>query len=146
MRTLPLLALLLAACGDAKPTANSADAAPAHLPKGASSAAEEAAVLGKELFGVMDRVLAYKASHFSNLPRDLPVAGIDSLTRTTVRRLSASNGVPTVSVVFRQREGHALQGCSGTNKVIEDSMLNGGAYEVQCTLSSGETQAFTVGG
>lgn len=146
MRTPLLLALLVAACGDHKTPAASADAAPAHVPKGAGSAEDEARVLGKELFGVMDRVMAYRASHFNNLPQNLPGAGIDSLTRTTIRRLSASGGVPTVTVVFRQREGRALQGCSGTSKVIEDSMLNGGAYEVQCTLISGESQAFTVGG
>ena len=94
----------------------------------------------------MDRVLAYRSSHFNSLPKDLPAAGIDSLTRTTIRRLSMSGSVPTVTVVFRNAAGHALKGCSGSSRVIEDSMLNGGAFDVQCTTAGGETQDFRVGG
>lgn len=143
-RALPLILFAATACGDSPAT----PAASRELarPKPADTAAPEAQALGRELFGVMDRVMAYRSSHFSNLPKDLPAAGIDSLTKTTIRRLSVADGVPTVTVVFRAANGHALQGCSGTNKVLEDSMLNGGAFEVHCTLRSGEAQVFTVGG
>ena len=143
-RALTLILLAATACGDPadKPGATRELA----RPKPADTAVPEAQELGRELFGVMDRVMAYRSSHYSQLPKDLPAAGIDSLTKTTIRRLSISAGVPTVTVVFRAANGHALSGCSGTNKVLEDSMLNGGAYEITCTLRSGETQAFTVGG
>jgi len=141
---IPLLLIAATACGDAPaaPAAPPEAARPAH----ADTAAPEAQELGHELFGIMDRVLAYRSSHFNTLPKDLPAAGIDSLTRTTIRRLSVAGGVPSITVVFRHAEGHALQGCSATSKVIEDSMLNGGAFEVNCSLRSGESQAFTVGG
>jgi len=143
--TLALILLAATACGDA-PAATSAAPPAAARPARTDTAAPEAQALGRELFGIMDRVMAYRASHFNNLPKDLPAAGIDSLTRTTVRRLSVSGGVPTIAVVFRHAEGHALQGCSATSKVLEDSMLNGGGFEVNCTLRSGEQQVFTVGG
>ena len=106
----------------------------------------DAAALGHEIFAVMDKVMAYKSSHFGNLPADLTSIGMDSLTRTTVRRLSIADQTPTLTVVFRRAEGHALVSCSGTNKVLEDSMLNSGPFEVTCTLPSGETKAFIVGG
>jgi hypothetical protein len=145
MRRLLLLTLLAAACGDPKPGAAGPAAAAPSAPV-ADGAAQESALLGREIFGVMDRVLAYRSSHFNNLPKDLPAAGIDSLTRTTIRRLSISGPLPTVTVVFRNPAGHALRGCSGSSRVIEDSMLNGGAFDVQCTTAAGETQDFRVGG
>jgi hypothetical protein len=140
-----LILTLLAACGDA-PAAAPASRPAAPRAEQVDAAVTEAQALGRELFGIMDRVMAYRSSHFNNLPKDLPTAGIDSLTRTTIRRLSIAGGVPTIAVIYRARDGHALQGCSATSKVLEDSMLNGGAYEVHCTLRSGESQAFTVGG
>jgi hypothetical protein len=146
MRILPVILLVAAACG--KSAANGAPARdPVRHPVSAGDAeSTEASELGKELFGVMDHVMAFKASHFGQLPRDLPSMGEDSLTRTTVRRLTVADKVPTLTVTYRHAEGHALRGCTGTNKVLEDSMLNGGPYEVSCTLASGETKAFTVGG
>lgn len=147
MRAFPLVTLiLLSACFGPKGT--TATGARGRRPDASVSdnAAGEAQALGRELFGIMDQVMAYKSAHFNNLPRDLPSMGIDSLTRTTVRRLSVQGGTPSLTVVYRHAEGHAIKQCAGTNKVIEDSMLNGGAFEVDCTLSSGEARAFTVGG
>ena len=146
----PLLApalLLVAACFGVKAPADS-DGGPARRPSAPVMAgdAAEAAALGRELFGIMDRVLAYKSDHFAQLPKDLPTMGVDSLTRTTVRRLSIAGATPTLVVAYRRTEGHAVKQCSGTNAVIEDSMLNGGAFTVECILSSGETKSFTVGG
>lgn len=106
----------------------------------------DAAELGHEIFGLMDKVMEYKSSHFGNLPVSLPAMGMDSLTRGTIRRLTIADAVPTLTVVYRRAEGHALVSCSGTNKVLEDSMLNSGPFEVTCTLPSGETKPFTVGG
>src|SRR5690242_14576415 len=62
--------------------------------------------LGHEIFGVMDKVMEYKSSHFGNLPADLPSMGIDSLTRTTIRRLTIADKTPTLTVVYRRAEGH----------------------------------------
>jgi hypothetical protein len=146
MRSLPLVTLvLLSACfGGKGPAAAGAGRRP-DVPS-ADDPRAEAQTLGRELFGIMDQVMSYKSSHFNNFPHDLPSMGIDSLTRTTIRRLSFDAGTPSLTVVYRHAEGHAIRQCAGTNKVIEDSMLNGGAFEVNCTLSSGESKAFTVGG
>lgn len=145
MRRLLLLTLLVAACSEPKPGTGNAPAA-AEAPAAGDGAEQEAQLLGREIFGIMDRVMAYRSSHFNNLPKDLPAAGIDSLTRTTIRRLSKEGAVPTITVVFRSGGGHALKGCSGSSRVIEDSMLNGGAFDVQCTTAAGETRDFRVGG
>lgn len=148
MRPLVATTLLLStACFGVKAPADS-DGGPgrqAAAPVVAGDAAE-AAALGRELFGIMDRVMAYKSDHFAQLPKDLPTMGIDSLTRTTVRRLTIASGTPTLVVAYRRAEGHAVTQCTGTNEVIEDSMLNGGAFTVECLLSSGESKSFTVGG
>ncbi|HET7040418.1 MAG TPA: hypothetical protein VFI13_00265 [Gemmatimonadales bacterium] len=144
MRSLPLLLLLVAACG--KPAADDGRDKVRHAPTPSDPALADATELGRELFGVMDRVMAYKSSHFGNLPRSLPAMGEDSLARLTIRRLAVDGDVPTLTVVYRHPEGHALTGCTGTNKVLEDSMLNGGPYQVTCTLAAGGTKAFTVGG
>lgn len=147
MRTLPLITLfLLSACFGPKGTAATGTQARRPDASATNDPAQEAQTLGRELFGIMDRVMSYKSSHFNNLPRDLPSMGIDSLTRTTIRRLTVQAGTPSLVVVFRRVEGHAVRQCVGTNKVIEDSMLNGGSFEVDCTLSSGEARTFTVGG
>jgi hypothetical protein len=146
MRFIPLASLvLLSACFGPKGTAAGAGGRRPDVPA-ANDAAVEAQALGRELFGIMDQVMSYKSSHFNNFPHDLPSMGIDSLTRTTIRRLAIDGGTPSLTVVYRHAEGHAVKQCAGTNKVIEDSMLNGGAFEVNCTLSSGESKAFTVGG
>jgi hypothetical protein len=145
VRRLLLLTLLVAACSEPKPATGNAPAAAA-TPAAGDGSEQEAQLLGREIFGIMDRVLAYRSSHFSNLPKDLPAAGIDSLTRATVRRLSTSDGTPTITVMFRNAQGHALKGCSGSSRVIEDSMLNGGAFDIQCTTAAGATQEFRVGG
>lgn len=147
MRAFPLVTLiLLSACFGPKGTTASGARGRRPDASAANDAAAEAKALGRELFGIMDQVMSYKSSHFNNLPRDLPSMGIDSLTRTTVRRLSIDGATPSLVVVFRHTEGHAIKQCVGTNKVIEDSMLNGGSFEVDCTLNSGEARTFNVGG
>jgi hypothetical protein len=147
MRALPLLPLLLAACfmdmGGKRPAAQqgSAAAAPAVDPVQA-----EANQLGREIFEVVDKVMAYRASHFGQLPPNLPSLGVDSLTPTTIRRLTNEETFPRITVVFRRTDGRAIRYCSGTNKVLEDSMLNSGPFTISCLLVSGETKDITVGG
>lgn len=144
---LPLLAAGLAGCFGVKVPASAGSGTGARTAAPAADAATtEAAALGRELFGIMDRVMAYKSDHFAQLPRDLPTMGVDSLTRTTVRRLAIVGGAPHLVVAYRHTEGHAVAQCQGTNAVIEDSMLNGGAFSVDCLLTTGETKSFTVGG
>jgi hypothetical protein len=106
----------------------------------------EANQLGREIFEVVDKVMAYRASHFGQLPPSLPALGVDSLTPATIRRLTDEETFPRITVVFRRTDGRAIRYCSGTNKVLEDSMLNSGPFTIACLLVSGETKDFTVGG
>ncbi|MFI5235296.1 MAG: hypothetical protein ACHQXA_06275 [Gemmatimonadales bacterium] len=154
MRPVPLFLVLalFAACGKPKPAASATDstatpdASTATPTANDAKAQAEAKQLGHELFDLVDRIMNYSSAHFGEFPRNFPAMGIDSLTRTTVRRVTFHGKVPTVTVAFRQTEGHAVTACSGTNKVLEDSMLNGGPYTVSCALADGTPQDFTVGG
>lgn len=149
-RDLALLVTFAAACGKGKPATpgtpgDDAPVAPAEAPS-AGQAQAEAAELGREIFDLVDRTMNYRSSHYGEFPANLPTMGIDSLTHLTVRRLSVQDKVPTVVAAFRHTEGHAVAQCSGTNKVLEDSMLNGGPFSVLCTMTDGTAQTFTVGG
>lgn len=144
-----LVALLLAACGRKAATPSAAAHSPAD--SAAAPAAEgpgqaEATALGRELFELVDRTMGYYSAHLGEFPRNITDIGVDSLTGTTVRRLSIRGKVPTVSVTFRRPEGHELRSCAGTNKVLEDSMLNNGAFTVACILADGSSRSYTVGG
>jgi hypothetical protein len=110
-------------------------------PGGAQGDAEQ---LGREVAEIVDRVMAYKTSHRGTLPTSLRQAGIDSLAPQFVRRLDREGDAPLVTIVFRRLEGHQLSSCQGTNEVLEDKMLRGGAFDVSCTLIAGGVQGFTV--
>lgn len=145
------LFLLLAACGHKSAASSGASAASATDPATASDAPSaeaqaDAATLGREVFDLVDKTMNYYSSHFGEFPRNIDGLGIDSLTPATVRRLTVHGKVPTITAVFRHAEGHAVVSCSGTNKVLEDATLNGGAYPIDCTLTDGGIRTITVGG
>lgn len=141
-----LVAAGLAACGSKAPAGPADTATPPATSADDARAQAEAAQLGREIFQLEDQVMSYSSSHFGQFPRNLPAAGIDSLTHTTVRRLSVSAKVPTITAAFRQPADHAVRECAATKQVLEDSMLNGGAYTVTCHLADGTARDFTVGG
>ncbi|MBK8002882.1 MAG: hypothetical protein IPK12_02800 [Gemmatimonadetes bacterium] len=136
------LAAALPGCGsdEAAPKTK----APAKGEAPADPAQADAQALGAEVFDIMDRVVAYKASHQGRLPTSFRQAGIDTLTATTTRGLSRVGGDPQVTIRFRRMDGHQLESCSGTNVVIEQSMMNEGTFEVQCVVADGATRTFTV--
>lgn len=138
-----LLAATLAACGGDKPTPaprREASAPPA------DPAQADADTLGRELYDIVDRVMAYRSAHRNRLPGSLRQAGLDSLTQLFVRRLGRQGDEPLVTIVFRRPAGHVLKSCAGTSLVLETSMLNEGGFAVQCELVAGGTQPFSVGG
>ena len=142
-------ALVALALGAALPGCGSDEAAPkAKAPAEGEAPADpaqaDAQALGAEVFDIMDRVVAYKASHQGRLPTSFRQAGIDTLTATTTRGLSRVGGDPLVTIRFRRLEGHQLESCSGTNLVIEQAMMNEGTFEVQCVVADGATRTFTV--
>ena len=141
------LVLLLAACGHKSATSSASATDPATASDAPSAETQaDAAMLGREVFDLVDKTMNYYSSHFGEFPRNIDGLGIDSLTPATVRRLTVHGKVPTITAVFRHAEGHAVVSCSGTNKVLEAAMLSGGAYPIDCTLTDGSIRTITVGG
>ena len=142
---------LAAACGHKPGTAAAAepaaDSAASSAPAaGPAQVTQEATQLGREVFELVDKTMGYYSAHFGDFPRNVNAIGVDSLTSTTVRRLAIHGKVPTITAAYRHPAGHAITSCSGTNKVLEDSMLNGAPYTVDCTLADGSIRSITVGG
>lgn len=136
-----VLQLFLTACGGSERPAARPQEAPAPPVDPAEAEAQE---LGRELFDIMDRVLAYRSSHQGRLPTSFRQAGIDTLTATTTRSLSRVGSDPQVTIRVRRQAGRLLESCSGTNVVIEQAMMNEGRFEVQCAVADGATRTFTV--
>ncbi len=146
MRTLTLLlagALMAAGCGhDDQPGAGAASAggrAPA-----VSSAASDAAALGREIYDLTDRAMSYRSSHRGRFPRSLRELGVDELTPATTRSLSVAGAVPTISVGFRSTANRTLSACRGTSAILEEAALSGGEFAVTCTLAAGGSTTLRV--
>ena len=106
-------------------------------------AAAEADALGREIFDLIDRTVAYQSSHRGRLPRRLRDVGIDSLTSTTMRWLEVRGRSPRITVGYRRTANHALRLCSGSEQVLEEYAL-AGSYEIACTLRDGSQESFRV--
>lgn len=102
-------------------------------------AEEDVAALGREIFDLVDRAMAYRSAHRGQLPRNLRELGIDELTSTTSRSLTVDGNIPTVTVSFRATNRHTVSGCRGTNAILEEATLAGGTFSLFCTLVAGGT-------
>jgi len=110
-----------------------------------AGAQADAEYLARDLFDIVDRVMSYRSSHQGMLPPSLSIAGIDSLTPQTVRRLEAQGNSPLVTVAFRREGTREVVSCRGTNLLLEEAMLNSGEFPVECTLAAGGDSLFRVG-
>lgn len=137
-----LLALAAGGCGKKSEAPGAPAKAMAKLPPDL----QDATLLGRDLFDVMDAVLSYKASHQGRMPQTLRQLGVDSLTKTTIRRLSVPGGTPAVTAIFRSNEGHQLSSCRGTSEIQEEASLNEGIFSVACATVKGEPVSFKVQG
>ena len=126
------------ACGHKKEAPRTTVAAP-------TQAQQDAEVLSRELFDLIDESMAYRSSHQGALPKALAEIGVESLTPRTVRRIVVTGNTPTITVLFRRTEGRGVTSCSGTKQVLEDAAMNSGAYPVDCTLPSGEVRSIVIG-
>jgi hypothetical protein len=129
---------LVVACGRAEK--------PAAAVHPGATAADDAALLGAEIFDVVDQVMSYRSSHFGHWPGTLREVGVDSLTRSTIRRYSLQGATPVVTAVFRSQEGHQVAACHASGDIQEEASLNGGAFTVACTLTGGGETDFKVQG
>jgi len=138
--TLVLALLMLGGCSKKAAVAGGVAGSKAPIPD------QDAEHLGRDLFDVMDAVLSYKASHQGRLPQTLRQVGVDSLTRSTIRRLAVDAGTPVVTSIFRNTEGHQLSSCRGTSDIQEEASLNERIFSVDCATVGGAPAHFKVQG
>lgn len=137
-------ALGAAACGgDRKPDA-AASAVTTPPPPTGDKALEEATLLGRDVFDLVDRLAAYAAANERRFPATLRVAGIDSLTPQVARRIDTRATPPMAFAMFRNPLGHLLTSCRGTTDILEESTLNEGRFTVACTDSGGRSSPYQV--
>lgn len=134
------MAALGAACGrepERRPSA------PPPSPAG-DVAEQEATQLGRDVFGLLDRLAAYAASNQRKYPASLREAGIDSLTPKIARQIDTRAQPPMAFAMFRNPLGHALTSCRGNTDLLEESALNEGQFTVTCTDSTGRSSPYRV--
>lgn len=137
-----VLALLLgAACGakEAAPPAG-ADARP-DLPRDQ----QDAEVLGREIFELVDRAIDYRGSHRGRPATNLRQLGVDSLTSATARSLVNLAREPVVTVRFRRIDNRETVSCRGDSQILEEASLNAGSFTVMCTSRTGAQRPMRVG-
>lgn len=136
-------AIALAACGGEKAGGTGASAARPAPPSG-DVAEREATLLGRDVFGLLDRLAAYAASNQRKYPASLREGGIDSLTPTLARRIDTRAAPPMAFSMYRNPLGHQLTSCRGTTDLLEESALNEGRFTVTCTDSQGQSSPYKV--
>jgi hypothetical protein len=139
-RPLFLAMLFLAGCsGKDKPSP-----VPIAAADSASTPEAEAAILGRELYDLVDQAMSYKSAHRGRPPRSLRELGVDQLTRSTSRTLTASGGEATVQVEFRNLGTHVLRNCRATSAILEEAAINGGEFSVICTTVTGGSTTLRI--
>jgi len=133
----------VSACGsDKSPAPGTQTARPA--PPAGDVAQEEATLLGRDVFELVDRLAAYAAANQRAYPASLRQAGIDSLTPKVARRLDTRAAPPMAFAMFRNPLGHLLTSCRGTTDLLEESALNDGRFTVTCTDAEGRSSPYKV--
>ena len=134
------LACAAAGCGpgaDAKPRGDGDGDLPA--------AQQDARALGLEIFDLVDRAIAYRASHRGRPATTLRQMGIESLTTNTVRRILNVQREPVVTVAYRHPSQREIISCRGDSQILVEASLNGGRFTLMCTASSGAQRPMEVG-
>ncbi|MGH7656958.1 MAG: hypothetical protein ACREL6_01900, partial [Gemmatimonadales bacterium] len=101
------------------------------------------AVLGQEIYDLIDRAMSYRTSHRGRSPGSLRELGIDELTPITSRSLEVVDGRPEVSVRFRETKGRTLLGCTGGSSILEEATIEG-RFTLTCEDASGGRTKFQV--
>ncbi|HEU4682774.1 MAG TPA: hypothetical protein VFS51_13630 [Gemmatimonadales bacterium] len=134
------LACTAAKCGpaaDARPRAGEPEE---YLPPDQ----RDAHALGREVFDMVDRAVAYRTSHRGRPATTITQMGIESLTPATVRRVVNVQREPVVTVAFRRTDGREIVSCRGDSQVLVDAASNGGRFTLMCTTSSGAQRPMEV--
>jgi hypothetical protein len=107
-------------------------------------AQQEATLLGREVFDLVDRLAAYAAANQRKYPASLRAAGIDSLSSKVARSIDTGARPPMGIAMFRNPLGHLLTSCRGTTDLLEESALHDGHFTVTCTDSLGRGSPYLV--
>lgn len=113
-------------------------------PPAGKAAQQEATLLGREVFDLVDRLASYAAANQRQYPPSLRAAGIDSLTPKVARRIDTRTVPPMGIAMFRNPLGHLLTSCRGTTDLLEESALHEGHFTVTCTDSLGQGSPYLV--
>jgi hypothetical protein len=138
-----LLALVLASAGAT--CAGEDDRAPKFDPEEQLPPEKRDAYrLGREVFELVDRAVAYRSSHRGRPASTITQMGIESLTPATVRRVVNVQREPVVTVAFRKSDGRRIISCRGDSQILEDASLNGGRFTLMCTTAAGAQRPMEV--
>jgi hypothetical protein len=107
-------------------------------------ARRDAALLGREVFRLIDRAVDYRGSHLGHPPVELRVMGIDSLAPLFVRRIRVVNDSSVVTVAYRQPAGRSVRACEGNPRILEEATLSGGTFTVGCVTRDGGSANYEV--
>lgn len=139
-RALLLAAAALAACAGSKPKTPTRASALDTLP----ADRRDAALLGREVFDLVDQAVDYKGSHRGQPPVSLRQMGVESLAPLVVRRIRVVSDSSVVTVAFRKPRGRAVESCEGTAQILEEATLHGGTFSIVCTTPSGSISKYQV--
>ena len=111
------------------------------LPRGQ----QDAYALGTEIFDLIDRAVAYRASHRGRPAASLRMMGVESLTPATVRRMVNLQREPVITVAYRRPEQREIVSCRGDSEILVEASLKGGRFTLMCTSRSGAQRPMEVG-
>jgi hypothetical protein len=106
---------------------------------------QDARALGLEIFDLVDRAVAYRASHQGRPATTLRQMGIESLSTSTVRRMVNVQREPVVTVEYRQSAKREIVSCRGDSQILVEASLNGGRFTLMCTAGSGAQRPMEIG-
>ena len=104
----------------------------------------DAALLGREIFELVDRAADYKGSHRGKPPRSLKQMGLDSLAGPVVRRITTVSDSSVIMVAYRQPRGRTVASCEANARILEEAALNEGKFTLVCTTPSGAIAKYEV--
>lgn len=106
---------------------------------------QDARILGLEIFDLVDRAVAYRASHQGRPATTLRQMGIESLTTSTVRRILNVQREPVVTVAYRRPDQREIVSCRGDSQILVEASVNGGRFTLMCTARSGAQRPMEIG-
>jgi hypothetical protein len=105
----------------------------------------DARALALEIFDLVDRAVAYRASHQGRPATTLRQMGIESLTTNTVRRILNVQREPVVTVAYRRPDQREIVSCRGDSQILVEASVNGGRFTLMCTARSGAQRPMEIG-